>query len=110
MFKINIVENKIKHVIMIFFVFIMNFTVSQAVETVPTVSNPTVFSSLIMSFGELVFSGVTKVNGAVVIIFLALSVISVYISIVFTPGASIEGIFSMILKRGINARIFNSLA
>ena len=72
MFKINIVENKIKHVIMIFFVFIMNFTVSQAVETVPTVSNPTVFSSLIMSFGELVFSGVTKVNGAVVIIFLGI--------------------------------------
>ena len=72
-------------------------------------ANETVFSSLIMSFGGLVFSGVVKINGAVVIIFLALSVISVYISMVFTPGASIEGLFAMILKRGINVTITTTI-
>lgn len=40
------------------------------------------FSKLITSFGGLVFDGVVKINGAVVVIFLALSVISVYISMV----------------------------
>ena len=50
-----------------------------------------------------------KINGSVVVIFLALSVLSVYISIVFTPGASIEGIFSMILKRGINVTITTTI-
>ena len=72
-------------------------------------ANETVFSSLITSFGGLVFDGVVKINGAVVIIFLALSVISVYISMVFTPGASIEGLFAMILKRGINVTITTTI-
>ena len=72
-------------------------------------ANATVFSKLIVDFGGLVFDGVIKINGSVVVIFLALSVLSVYISIVFTPGASIEGIFSMILKRGINVTITTTI-
>ena len=72
-------------------------------------ANATVFSKLIVEFGGLVFDGVIKINGSVVVIFLALSVLSVYISIVFTPGASIEGIFSMILKRGINVTITTTI-
>ena len=81
----------------------------EAAKEEARIANATVFSKLITSFGGLVFDGVVKINGAVVVIFLALSVISVYISMVFTPGASIEGIFSMILKRGINVTITTTI-
>ena len=82
---------------------------AEAAKEEARIANATVFSKLITSFGGLVFDGVVKINGAVVVIFLALSVISVYISMVFTPGASIEGIFSMILKRGINVTITTTI-
>ena len=82
---------------------------AEAAKEEAKIANATVFSKLITSFGGLVFDGVVKINGAVVVIFLALSVISVYISMVFTPGASIEGIFSMILKRGINVTITTTI-
>ena len=82
---------------------------AEAAKEEARIANATVFSKLITSFGGLVFDGVVKINGAVVVIFLALSVISVYISMIFTPGASIEGIFSMILKRGINVTITTTI-
>ena len=82
---------------------------AEAAKEAAKIANATVFSKLITSFGGLVFDGVVKINGAIVVIFLALSVISVYISMVFTPGASIEGIFSMILKRGINVTITTTI-
>ena len=82
---------------------------AEAAKEEARIANATVFSKLITSFGGLVFDGVVKINGAVVVIFLALSVISVYISMVFTPGASIEGLFAMILKRGINVTITTTI-
>jgi hypothetical protein len=82
---------------------------AEAAKEAARIANATVFSKLITSFGGLVFDGVVKINGAIVVIFLALSVISVYISMIFTPGASIEGIFSMILKRGINVTITTTI-
>ena len=64
-----------------------------------------VFSEIINKFGNLIKNGVDKVIVGILALYLILCVIDIIVAILFSPGVGLEGIFKMLIKKGINISV-----